>query len=149
MEKNNELTFEQQMRLNEARRNTSELAAKADELSKRLERYSEAVQDAEDLADDPMRCKAALFTHAEWFDALKPLASTDKDLHHELALQIDWLRHVVDDKPYAVKDAVTALRKCVAGDIYGSMEIFTKKVNVRQREFYNIVEYWKEALEID
>lgn len=148
MEDNNEmdLPFEQQMELQASIKRMQQMADHADELGHRFARYMTALDDAEKLADDPAKCKEALFKHAEYFDSLKPVTD-GSDLTHEEAREIDWLRHVLDDYPEIMEFAVDTLRTCVAGDIDGALRKFNAAINVRPEEFNAIADYWRTALE--
>lgn len=148
MEEDNEmdLSFEQEMELKSSLKNMQEMAAHAEELGHRFSQYMTALEDAERLADDPVKCKAALFKHAEWFDSLKPITD-GSDLTHEEAREIDWLRHVLDDYPEIMGFAVDTLRTCVAGDVDGALRKFNAAINVRPEEFNAIADYWRAALE--
>lgn len=147
MEEDNEmdLSFEQEMRQKSSLKNMQEMADYAAELGHRFSQYMTALEDAERLADDPEKCKAALFKHAEWFDSLEPITD-GSDLTHEEAREIDWLRHVLDDYPVIMEFAVDTLRTCVAGDVDGALRKFNAVINVRPKEFYAIADYWREAL---
>lgn len=147
MEDSNEMdmSFEDEMEFKSSLKRMKEMADHADELGERFVRYLTALEDAEKLADDPAKCKAALFKHAEWFDSLEPITD-GSDLTHEEAREIDWLRHVLDDYPEIMEFAVDTLRTCVAGDVDGALRKFNAAINVRPEEFNAIAEYWRNAV---
>lgn len=103
-----DLPFKDQMELRSSMKRSKEMVQHTDELCDRLARYWKALDSAEALAVDPGLCRRALFEYAEYFDSLEKI--TDSNLAHEQAKEIDWLRHVVDEKPDVMESAVSALR---------------------------------------
>lgn len=139
------LPFESQMKVLKVRRNLEQMTPHIEEIGKRMRSF-EALLDCAREIDDPKKLRGILFSGAEGFEAMKPIPP-DEGFPKERAKELDWLRHVLDDKPERVKDAVEALEKAIEGDFEMAWQMFDTNVSSHRDEFQRIVSYWKNALE--
>ena len=137
--------FQREMRDMRAKTNVNDLLNNWSGFKDREEKFELALELAESMTDRKM-LNMMLFTIAEYLDTQKPLRP-DIDLHTMQAKAIDWVRHVLDEKPEALRDAVQAVHDVVTGaGAFDDARRGFAKVNVRKDEFDALYDYWYNAL---
>lgn len=137
------LPLESQMKLIKTKKNLEQMVAHLDEMGEQSRTFDAVLECAENIEDRKL-LTSILFQFAEHFEQQKPIIDGD-DFPQERAREIDWLRHVLKDKPQCMKHAVKALRETMMGDFDEALQVFNN-VDCHDDEFSAIVGYWKEAL---
>lgn len=138
-----ELPLESQMKVLKIRHNLEQMVAHLDEMGEQSRTFDAVLECAENIEDKKL-LTSILFQFAEHFEKQKPIIDGD-DFPKERAREIDWLRHVLNDKPQSMKHAVKALRVTITGDFDEAWKSFNN-VKSHENELSAIVDYWKEAL---
>lgn len=152
MKENNEdfdfesLPFDMQMKVKQSMRNMHNMAENIEEIGDRMSFYLQTLGKVAQLGDNPSEARKVLVLAAEKMEAQKTLPGSE-GVQEERAREMDWLRHVIDEKPQLIEFAVDTLETCIRGDFDGAWRKFDAVFNIREDEFTRIVDYWKEALE--
>lgn len=139
-----ELSFEDQMKVLQVRRNASATLDSLDEAMRRNETFNALLEAAKGMEDTKM-LNGILFSGAEYFEQLKPLPPDGHEYDAVKSKALDWLRHVLNVSPESVKFAVDAIDHLTRG-MFGEAREDFGYVRIMEDEFKVIEDYYKEAL---
>lgn len=90
--------------------------------------------------------RGILYEGAEYFSNLRPLPPDGHEYDIQRAYVLDWLRHVLEDKPKCGEYAVAAMESCITGDFLTADFVFASCIDSHKDEYEAIKAYWRVAL---